>query len=239
MLDPRATDPTTPWQATQVDRPVEHIVPGAPTRLRLVVASDVRLLRDGLTSALAMYDGVDVVATAPDAERVVAMLARLHPDVLLLDMALPRALAVVREVTTSASPTRILAFAVDDVDDEVLACVEAGAAGYVPRDASIDDLIAALGRLGRDEAVCSPRTTASLFRRLASLGREQRGAPDLDALTRREREILTLVERDLSNKEIARILGVELATVKNHVHNLLRKLNVARRAEAARRARGA
>ena len=132
----------------------------------------------------------------------------------------------------------MVALGVADADDHVLGCAEAGVAGYVPRDASLDDLVAVIESAFRGEAICSPRIAGSLLRRIATLAAGQNGTMPLAHLTGREREIVRLIDRGLSNKEIARDLGIEVATVKNHVHNILEKLQVRRRGEAAARMRG-
>ncbi|HEX7241600.1 MAG TPA: response regulator transcription factor, partial [Longimicrobiaceae bacterium] len=119
-----------------------------------------------------------------------------------------------------------------ETEDVVLACAEAGVSGYVSRGASLDDLVGALRSVARGELVCSPHIAGSLFRRVAALS-ERREASPAAVLTPREREILGLIDQGLSNKEISRRLRIELSTVKNHVHNLLEKLQVSRRGAAA------
>ena len=115
----------------------------------------------------------------------------------------------------------------------MLPLAEAGIAGWVTREASVDDLRATVASAAAGEAVFSPRLAASLLRRVAALASERRVGAQATPLTRRQREILALIDEGLSNKEIARRLSIEVATVKNHVHNILEKLEVTRRAEAA------
>jgi DNA-binding NarL/FixJ family response regulator len=128
----------------------------------------------------------------------------------------------------------LVVIGIADSDSDVLDCVERGAAGFVTRDASIEELAGAIRRAANGELVCSPRTAGSLVRRLSALAAELRPVPASVHLTRREREVAALMREDLSNKEIATRLRIEVATVKNHVHNVLDKLRVHRRAEAAR-----
>ena len=130
----------------------------------------------------------------------------------------------------------MLAICVPGDERSVLACVEAGAVAYVTCEASLRELIAAVTRLARGEALCSPRMAGILLRRLASLAASCEPAAGA-ALTRRELEVIELVGEGLSNKEIARRLSIELSTVKNHVHNILEKLGVNGRHEAAAVAR--
>jgi DNA-binding NarL/FixJ family response regulator len=211
--------------------------PHPPASVRGMVAAAVRLYRDGLAQSLA--DAMEVVSVTADAPSTLREAARLSPDVLLLDASMPGALALVNTLAEAAPDTRVVAFAVDDArETEVLACAEAGVAGWVGRDASAEEVVQAVLCAARGELLCSARTAALLSQRLAALARERRapsaGAPAPAAqLTPREGEIGTLLCRGASNKQIARTLGLQLATVKNHVHNILEKLGVRSRAEAA------
>jgi DNA-binding NarL/FixJ family response regulator len=119
----------------------------------------------------------------------------------------------------------------------VLACAQAGIAGYVPREGTLDDLIAALHGAARGEAFCSPRIVAVLLRRIADLSIEWQPLAAAGRLTARELEIVDLIDRGLTNREIAEGLSIEVATVKNHVHNILEKLQIHRRHDAAARIR--
>jgi two-component system nitrate/nitrite response regulator NarL len=208
------------------------------TGIRLVVASDTRLLRESIADTVGRRDGVCVIATCADSGHVLAVALELRPDVVLLDMAMPASLEVVREIAAATQDVKVVAFAVADADSAVMACIEAGAVGYVPRHASGADLIAAVVSVRRGETLCSPRLAASLFRRLAALSRDAPPDTGQAALTHREREITALLGQGLSNKEIAHRLCIELATVKNHVHHILEKLKVQRRWQAAACIRG-
>jgi two-component system nitrate/nitrite response regulator NarL len=128
---------------------------------------------------------------------------------------------------------------VPELEQEILECAEAGVAGYVTRNGSLADLIATIESVGRDEIIVSPRVAAALVRRLALLAAERRGPSARRALTSRERDVVMLLEGGLSNKEIAERLCIEVTTVKHHVHNILKKLRVSRRGEAAAKLRGA
>lgn len=205
-----------------------------PSRpVRGMVAAAVRLYRDGLAQSLST--ALRVVAVTADAPSTLREAARLAPDVLLLDASMPGALALVNSMGESAPATRVVAFAVDDgLETEVLACAEAGVAGWVGRDASAEEVVEAVLRAARGELLCSARTAAMLSRRLATLARERRAPAPAPAaqLTPREAEVGELLCRGASNKQIARTLGLQLATVKNHVHNILEKLEVRSRAQA-------
>ncbi len=205
----------------------------------MVVLSDVRLYREGLALALARHAPVDVVGVLSPTPDALTGLEGLHPDVALLELAGRASLRLVGPILASSPGIRVVAFAVAELDDEIVACAEAGVAAYVPREGSIDDLVTVIESAARGELVCSPRMAATLFRRLAALA-AQRGAalPQRLGLTARERQIVEMVDRGLSNKEIASVLSIEVATVKNHVHSLLEKLHVSRRGEAAALLRG-
>lgn len=206
------------------------------TPLRVAVATDVCVYGEGLAATLSSRPETEVVATAGSLAEALELLLRARPDVLLLDLALPGAGEVVRAARDARPETKVVALAISDTEQGVLACAEAGVWGYVARDASVDDLVGRLLAVARGELTCAPAITASLFRHVGELAR--RGPPaDACALTPREREVLALVSEGLSNKEISRRLSIGLSTVKNHVHNLLEKLNVPRRGAAAARLR--
>jgi DNA-binding NarL/FixJ family response regulator len=130
-------------------------------------------------------------------------------------------------------PVKVVAFSAADTEDEICVCAEAGIAGYVARNGSKEDLIAAVENAILGEVLCSPRAAASLFRRLAAHVQTTKQQPPEAALTSHEQDIIALIDRGLSNKEIARQLKISLPTVKNHVHNILEKLQVTRRGAAA------
>lgn len=200
----------------------------------VLIVSDVRLYRDGLALCLAKGSRFEVVGADDTAEAALAHVVRLRPSVVLLDHALPHALDLVRALRLTAPGVKVVALAVAELDHDILACMEAGAAGYVPRDGSVDDLIGTLESVCHGELRCSPRIAGSLSRRLATLAARSGGdvvAAEANRLTPREREIVGLVGQGLTNKEIAVQLGIEVATVKNHVHKILEKLRVRRRAE--------
>jgi DNA-binding NarL/FixJ family response regulator len=199
----------------------------------IIIASDTRLYREGLALSLARDDRVVVIGVADTVASALACIADKNPDVVLLDFAMPDALALPAATAAAQIPVKIVAFSVADTEDEICQCAEAGIAGYVPRNGSKEDLIAAIENAVRGEVLCSPRVAASLFRRLAAHVQTTKQRPPDAALTSREQDIVALIDRGLSNKEIARQLKISLPTVKNHVHNILEKLQVRRRAAAA------
>ncbi len=199
---------------------------------RVYVVSDVRLYREGLTGSLAGQPGVEVLGAGGCAE-VLSEIGSLQPEVMLLDLGARDSLAMPRHARLIVPTLRVVAYAVAEVEADVLACAEAGICGYVPQNGSIEDLVAAVQRAVRGELVCSPRIAALLFSRVASLSSGREIVSGDAPLTSRERQIAALVARGLPNKEIARRLRLGNATIKNHVHNILQKLNLQRRGEIA------
>jgi two-component system nitrate/nitrite response regulator NarL len=200
--------------------------------IRLVVASEVRLFCEGLERVFREATGIQVVATAAGAAGTLEHIRLLAPDVVLLDMSMEEAFAVARQVPRISSTTRIVAFGMLELETEVLTCAEVGIAGYVPRDGTSHDCFEAVHAAARGEVRCSPRVAGFLFRHIATLSGQRPNADPVAGLTAREAQVLRLLQQGLSNKMISRQLGIELPTVKNHVHSLLGKLGVHRRAEA-------
>jgi two-component system nitrate/nitrite response regulator NarL len=210
---------------------------GAPKTTGVFILSDVRLHRDGLAGSLSRCDEIDVVGVAAPSEIARSQLIKSNIAVLLLDATIERGLEIVKDLKAAAPRIRIVVVAVNEQERVLLAYAEAGVAGYVTQDGSIDDVIEAVRRCLRDEIPCTPRLTALLFHRVSELSGTVRAADELPLLTQRERDVATLVADGLSNKEIARALRISFATVKNHIHNILEKLRVGRRGEAAARLR--
>lgn len=204
--------------------------------IRVLIVADVRLYAEGMAAQLREQSTLNVVGIVRSMEDAVASAATLRPHVIVLDVAVRRSLAIIHAIRAEVPCTRIVAFAVAEVDHEILACVEAGVAGYVTSEGSLTDLVAAIENAVRDEFFCPPKVTAMLLRRVASLTTHP-VAPPKPMLTAREREIAGLIELGLSNKEIGARLNIEVATVKNHVHNILDKLHVTTRGEAVARLR--
>jgi DNA-binding NarL/FixJ family response regulator len=182
---------------------------------------------------LERVERVVLVGVADSVASALTYIEDKNPDVALLDFAMPDALALPHAIAAAQIPVKVVAFSVAETEDEICECAEAGIAGYVGRNGSKEDLIAAVENALRDEVPCSPRVAASLFRRLAAHVQTTRQRPREAALTNREQDIIALIDRGLSNKEIARQLKISLPTVKNHVHNILEKLQVRRRGAAA------
>jgi two-component system nitrate/nitrite response regulator NarL len=207
--------------------------------LRVLVAGDIRLFREGLALYLGSQPDITVVTTAGSRRELLEALPSTRPDILLLDMAMPDSLPALREVADRAPGTHVIALAVPEIEPAVMACAEAGIAGYVPRDGSLEDLMSAVRRAARGESLLPPRVIGTLLRRLSALAPQAADAPGAAELTARELEIAHLVDEGMSNKLIAGRLCIELSTVKNHMHRILAKLHAQHRAEIPRRLRTA
>ena len=206
-----------------------------PNRIRIVVLADICLYREGLKQALARSERVDVAGTAGDVCEALELVREVEPDIVLLDFRTSDTAALIRALLEVAPTTKVVPLAVHETDDDVIAWAEAGAVGYVSREASLEDLLVTIEAVARGETPCSPRIATMLFHRVAALARERRPEQPGARLTPRELEIARLIQRGHSNKEIAGQLHIEVATVKNHVHSIFRKLEIRRRGQAAAR----
>jgi two-component system nitrate/nitrite response regulator NarL len=198
------------------------------------ILSDVRLYREGLALCLSRQSTLAILGVGDHSAAALAEVIERKPDVIVLDVADPRSFDFAKALRVHLPVVKMVAFAVGDVEQEVLACAAAGFAGYVARDGSEGDLVAAIENAHRGELCCSPRMASVLFNQVAVLSVSHPVAAE-PHLTRRERQILEFLARGLSNREIAREMRIGGATVKNHVHNVLEKLRVRRRGEAAAR----
>jgi two-component system nitrate/nitrite response regulator NarL len=207
------------------------------TNIRLIIISSVRLVREGLAATLRGRDGVVVVDTVGQCPGGIARIADAEADVVLVDVGETDTdtVATARLIKAASPGVKLVAFGLDEIDDRVFACAAAGFCSYVPRECGADELHRALVDAMEGRMHCAPHITAAMFNRLAGFLQERERPEALPTLTSRESEILALVEQGRSNKDIARQLAISCATVKNHMHNILQKLQVSRRGEAAAR----
>ena len=205
----------------------------ASIRVYLVLAT--RLYRDGLRDALSSR--FDVVGEAASPVTGLPEIVTLQPDVVLLESDAPESADAVAGVVSAAPNARVVALAMPEVETRLVGLAEAGISGYVSREGSIDDLVAAIESVFRGEMLCSPQMAATLLRRVTTLAAERHPERTRAQLTERQSEILALIAEGLTNKEIASRLCIELPTVKNHVHTIFARLDVRRRSEAVARAR--
>jgi two-component system, NarL family, nitrate/nitrite response regulator NarL len=230
---PKALRPEVRARPRPHDRLRPEISAAVPVVIRVAVCAGVRLYCEGLAQALDRTDGIQVVAAVASATAADELRAA-DPEVVIVDVTGPEGPDELRRIADVVPAAKAVALAVPELESAVLACAEAGLTGFVTRDSSLAELVDAVEHAVRDELVCSPQIAGSLLRRVHTLAaRAQTTAASPSRLTRREREIVALIDEGLSNKQIAGRLSIELATVKNHVHNILEKLGVTRRGEAA------
>jgi two-component system, NarL family, nitrate/nitrite response regulator NarL len=196
------------------------------------IVSEVRFLRESLAEVLAHAAGIHVCGHSGTLAHALAIVQAQRPEIVLLDVAFPGGVEAARSLSAALPEASVVAIAIAETEENVLAWAEAGIAGYVPNTASVDDLVSLIAQIRRGEQTCPTRIVGSLLRRIGASERPAKPAlPTAALLTRRELEISRLIATGLSNKAIARRLGISLSTTKSHVHNLLGKLSVQRRAE--------
>jgi two-component system, NarL family, nitrate/nitrite response regulator NarL len=205
--------------------------------IEVLVFGRVRLYRDGLAAVFEAAPDVHVVGIAAEVGDALAKIAALDPDVLVIDASFSDSLNAVRTIAAAQLVPAIVAVGIPEVPEGIIAFAEVGATGYVTHEASAADLVNTVQHAANGEILCPPCIVGVLFRRLAVLASEREPEPPFTRLTRREREVALLLGEGLSNREIANRLRIEIATVKHHVHNILEKLEVTRRSEAAARIR--
>jgi DNA-binding NarL/FixJ family response regulator len=198
---------------------------------RLLVVAESRFYREGLARCLEENDGITVAGTASSAVEAGA-LGRASADLVLLDQSGRQGVGDIHALRHAMPGLPIVVLGLREVERELISCAEAGIAGYVALDASLDDLVAAIETAARGEMLCTPKLAATLLRHIGALAAD-RERSTRGRLTAREAEIVALIDQGLSNREIAERLCIEVPTVKNHVHSILGKLNVRRRGAAA------
>ena len=209
--------------------------------IRILVVDDHAVVREGLRAFLALQDGFEIVGEAADGEEAIAKAAELEPDVILMDLVMPKhdGVSAMRELRTRAAERgskggrpRVIVLTSFLDEDRLLPALEAGAAGYVLKNSQPAELARAVRAAHAGEAIIDPTAAARLLSVLSD--RPANSAPGaLEQLTGRERDVLALIARGRSNKRIALELGISEKTVKAHVGRVLAKLGVNDRTEAA------
>jgi DNA-binding NarL/FixJ family response regulator len=207
-------------------------------RLTLLIVSEVRFLREALAELLSRDPTVMVLGLCADLDEAIGSSISQLPDIVLLDAGFRDGATAVRRIRDAAPQPCVVVLAVAETTENIIAWAEAGVTGYVPQTTGLADLVGILHAIRNGGQVCSAGIASGLLRHVARNARsEQRNSTPGPAatLTRREQEISLLIGAGLSNKEIARRLDIGVATTKSHVHNLLGKMNVQRRGQAAAR----
>ena len=204
--------------------------------VRVLLVDDQRVVREGLGTLLGLLDGVQVVGTAADGEEALQLAARLNPDVVLMDLRMPRCDGVeaTRRLREHDPNIKVLMLTTYADDRSVIDALRAGARGYLTKDAGAEDIRQALQQVTSGQAAIDPAVQHHLLDAItASSGARTEPEPQLpDGLTPREAEVLTLIAQGLSNTEIADRLVVNATTVKSHINHLFAKTGVRDRAQA-------
>ena len=201
--------------------------------IRVMLADDQRVVREGLGTLLGLLDGIDLVATAADGEEALALAAEHAPDVVLMDLRMPRldGIEAIRRLAERGERPRVIALTTYADDASVLGALRAGARGYLTKDAGADEIRAAVEAVARGEAALDPAIQHHVLAAVSAPTEPQ--LPDTpDDLTPREVEVLQLIAEGLTNTEIADRLVVSAATVKSHVNHIFAKIGARDRAQA-------
>jgi two-component system, NarL family, nitrate/nitrite response regulator NarL len=209
------------------------------TLIHVLPIIEVRLIANIFADVLNAEPDITVLACCTNREDGLRLIQEQHVDVALVSVGLPdqSALELIRAILDISPATKVLALGLSEEADDVLKYIEAGAAGYILKDSSLENLVQTLRSTQRGEAQISPRVAGAMIERLSSLAKmfspAENGITEGIRLTPREQEVLQCIGKGCTNQEIASLLLVEIGTVKNHVHNILEKLNVSNRNEAA------
>ncbi|MDX1663645.1 MAG: response regulator transcription factor [Candidatus Promineifilaceae bacterium] len=208
--------------------------------LTVLIADDHPLFRKGMRALLESMPGIEVIGEAQNGREAVAMATEQQPDVVLMDLQMPEGsgLGATRELSEVSPSVYILVVTLFEDDESVFAALQAGARGYILKDADEEEMMRAIRAVGKGEAIFSPAIATRVLDYFAA-GRRHVGEEIFPELTDREREILTLIARGDTNADIAEQLTIAVKTVRNHVSNIYSKLQVADRAQAVIRAREA
>ena len=203
------------------------------SRIRVLIVDDHQVVRQGLRTFLELHGGIEVVGEAGDGQAALAKACQLEPDVVLMDLVMPDmdGIEATRRIRASAPRTKVIALTSFAEDDKLFPAIQAGAASYLLKDVSPDELVASIQAVHRGEARLHPDIARRLMQQIAQ------GPPESESaagdLTRRELEVVKLIARGCSNSQIARELVISEGTVKTHVSNILGKLGLGDRTQLA------
>lgn len=201
--------------------------------IKLLVVDDQTIVRKGIRALVEQVEDIDVIGEASNGEEAVAQAKRLHPDVILMDLMMPKmdGIKAIQEIQASQLPAQIIALTSFVTEDKVFPAIKAGAMGYLLKDSDPEDLITAIRKVNRGEPSLHPIVAKMVLEELGQPAkREQPLTPE--PLTQREVDIIRLVAQGLSNRQIADQLVIGEATVRTHVGNVLNKLHLANRVQA-------
>jgi DNA-binding NarL/FixJ family response regulator len=202
------------------------------TIIRLLIADDHALIRDGLRKIFALYQDLDVVGVAADGEIAVTMAREHNPDVILMDINMPgtNGIEATRRIKKESPTTGVIALTIHDEEEYIFELVQAGVSAYLLKDIESDSLIETIRAVHRGETVFHPKISEKMcgeYQRLARKTNQE------EQLSRREIDVLVLIARGKNNKDIGEELYISEKTVKNHITNIFRKINVSDRTQAA------
>ncbi len=223
MSEGEATDPSDPSEA-----------PRPP--VRVLIADDQPLFRRGLWVVLGTDDRIEVVAEAENGEEAIARAVELVPDVILMDVRMPRVngIEAARVISQQVPTTKIIMLTVSDEEDDLYEAIKAGATGYLLKEISVEQVAEAIQAVVQGHSLITPSMASKLLTEFQKLSTRTEGAAQLPSptLTPRELEVLKLVAKGMSNREIGDQLFISENTVKNHIRNILEKLHLHSRMEA-------
>jgi DNA-binding NarL/FixJ family response regulator len=201
-------------------------------KIRILLADDHTILRSGIRSLLEDEPGLSVIGEAEDGRTAVAMACKLKPDVVIMDIAMPllNGLEATRQIKMQCPGVKVLILSMHDNEEYIRQVLEAGAMGYILKDAAARELISAIQSVYRGEAVLSPAVTRLVIEDYLRWG-GARPQDEIDGLSPREREVLQLIAEGYTNKQIAEILSISIKTVQAHRNNLMQKLDLHDRGE--------
>ncbi|GAA4062865.1 DNA-binding NarL/FixJ family response regulator [Nonomuraea soli] len=205
--------------------------------IRVLIVDDHQMIRHGLAMTLTTEHDIEVVGEASDGLEAVEMADRLLPDVVLMDVRMPRrsGIEATRGIKSSVPSTRIIMLTVSDEEEDLFEAIKAGATGYLLKDVQLDEVPDAVRGVHEGQSLINPAMAAKLINEFASMSRKEAERPPqlpVPRLTEREMEVLRLVAKGMNNREIAKQLFISENTVKNHVRNILDKLQLHSRMEA-------